>query len=217
MRPLKRGIVFDLDGTLLNTTKDIGLAIGRTLEHEFTDSQINRFVGRGLKNAIINASAEIGFRFDDADALLQRLLNFYRQVPVRYTRPYPGVTGFLQDLNRANIPVCVYSNKEQDIAESVLKISFPNITFAQITGMNGKYEMKPSSQAIEAFSKLVKIPVSDMLYVGDSEVDHLTAKAADMDYRILTWGMRTKEDLLGSGVPEEVLVSDIDQIRDLVL
>ncbi len=220
MRPLKRlykGVVFDLDGTILNTTKDIGLALGRTLSTSFTDDQTNRFVGRGLRNAIMNACGEIGFKADDIDALLRRLLDFYREVPVRYTRPYPGVTEFLKDLNARGIPVCVYSNKEQDIAESVLHICFPDIIFAQITGMNGKYEMKPSSQAINAFCSLVGITVRDILYVGDSEVDFLTAVKADADYRILTWGMRKKEDLLEYGVPKEVLVSDIDQIRNLVL
>ena len=216
MRPLKRAVVIDLDGTILNTTKDIGLAIGRTLGHEFSDEQVNRFVGRGLRNAIINASREIGYRCDDIDALLQRLLSFYREVPVKYTRPYPGVTEFLRDLNGSGIPICVYSNKEQDIAESVLNICFPDITFAQITGMNGNFETKPSSQAIIAFSKLVKTNLSELLYVGDSEVDFKTAVNAGVDYRILTWGMRKKEDLLESGVPKEVLVSDIDQIRDLV-
>lgn len=173
-------------------------------------------MGRGLRNAIINASREIGYRCDDIDTLLQRLLDFYREVPVKYTTPYPGVMEFLRDLNERKAPICVYSNKEQDIAESVLHICFPNIIFAQITGMNGKYEMKPSSQAIIEFSKLVKVNLSDMLYVGDSEVDFKTAENAGMDYRILTWGMRKKEDLLESGVPKEVLVSDIGQIRDLV-
>ncbi len=217
MRPLKKAVVFDLDGTILNTTKDIGLAIGRTLDAEFSDDQINRFVGRGLRNAIINASRELGRSCDNADSLLQRLLGFYREVPVKYTRPYPGVTGLLHDLNQRDIPVCVYSNKEQDIAESVLGICFPDVIFSQVTGMNGGFEMKPSSQAIEAFSRLVEVDLPDILYVGDSEVDFRTAVNAGLEYRILTWGMRKKEDLLEAGVPKEVLVSDIDQIRDLVI
>ena len=77
-----KAVVFDLDGTLLDTTKDIGLALERTLDTHFTDEQVNRFVGRGLKNALIAAAQEKGLVDPDIDALNERLLYFYRHITV---------------------------------------------------------------------------------------------------------------------------------------
>ncbi len=212
-----KAVVFDLDGTILNTTRDIGLALGKAFSTVFSDEQVNRFVGRGLRNAVKAAAKELGYEEEDVDELLQRLLKAYRDNPVQYTRPYPGVESLLSDLSNAGVPLCVYSNKEQDLTETIIRICFPTIKFAQITGMHGKYEPKPSYQAIEAFSKLVKIPFDQILYIGDSEVDFKTAVNANLEYRILITGMRTKENLLETGVPEEALISEIGQVRDLIL
>ena len=208
-------VVFDLDGTLLDTTKDIGLALERTLDTRFSDEQVNRFVGRGLRNALIDAADEIGLKDPDMDALFERLLYFYRQTPVLYTKPYPTVMDALDMLSEKNIPVCVFSNKEQDLAETVVYSCFPGVRFAMVVGMHGKYEGKPSPQAIEAFSALVGVSKDKLLYVGDSEVDFRTAVNAQVPYRILTYGTRTEEALFGSGVPAESLIPDMSSLKDL--
>ena len=211
----KKAVIFDLDGTLLDTTRDIGLTLERTLDTQFTEEQINRFVGRGLKNALIDAAEEIGLKDPDMDALLERLLYFYRQTPVLYTKPYPTVMDAVTALKEKGIPICVFSNKEQDLAETVVYSCFPDIRFAMVVGMHGKYESKPSPQAIEAFGALVRVSKEDILYVGDSEVDFRTAVNAGVDYRILTSGTRTEEALLGSGVPAENLIPDMSSLKDL--
>ena len=211
----KKAVVFDLDGTLLDTTKDIGLALERTLDTRFSDEQVNRFVGRGLRNALIDAADEIGLKDPDVDALFERLLYFYRQTPVLYTKPYPTVIDSIGMLSEKGIPICVFSNKEQDLAETVVHTCFPGVEFTMIVGMHGKYEGKPSPQAIEAFSELVGVSKENVLYVGDSEVDFKTAVNAQVPYRILTYGTRTEEALLGSGVPKENLIPDMSSLKDL--
>ena len=210
-----KAVVFDLDGTLLDTTKDIGLALERTLDTHFTDEQVNRFVGRGLKNALIAAAQEKGLVGPDIDALNERLLYFYRQTPVLHTKPYPTVMDAIGMLSVKNIPICVFSNKEQDLAETVVHTCFPDVEFTMIVGMHGKYEGKPSPQAVEAFCENVGLPKESVLYVGDSEVDFKTAVNSKVPYRILTYGTRTKEALLGSGVPEENLIPDMSSLKDL--
>ncbi|MBO6049568.1 MAG: hypothetical protein J6P33_07300, partial [Spirochaetales bacterium] len=77
-----KAFVIDLDGTLLDTTKDIGLALSKTLNCTFSDSQTDRFVGRGLRNAVKAAIEEIGLKNADIDVLTSRLIDFYREVPV---------------------------------------------------------------------------------------------------------------------------------------
>ena len=164
----KKAVIFDLDGTILDTTKDIGIALGKTLGTSLPEDQTARFLGRGLRNAVISAANELGIQIDDADTTTERLIEFYRQVPVLYTCPYPGVVELLRFLNNHDVPVCVYSNKEQDLADTILGICFPDITFEMVAGMHGKYEAKPSSQAIDAFCAKTNMQKKDILYVGDS-------------------------------------------------
>ena len=203
---MKKAFLFDLDGTLLNTTKDIGLAMGKALGTTFTDEQINRYIGNGLKNAIKTAAIEMGLKDFDLEALNESLHTYYRQVPVLHTAPFPGVTEILQRLQDRNIPVGIYSNKEQDLAETVVHTCFRDMNFAFIAGQHGKYEMKPSPQAIFAFCETVGVGIADTLYVGDSEVDYRTARNAGIDRRILTCGSRTKENLIRSGVPADEMI-----------
>lgn len=211
-----KAFIIDLDGPLLDTTKDIGLALGKVFGTTFTDSQTDRFVGRGLRNAVKAASEEIGQADADIDNLTEKLIDFYREVPVLYTKPYPGAVELLSELNARNLPICIYSNKEQDLTETILGICFPGIRFSIVVGMHGKYESKPSSQAIEAFLSLVNVPKQEALYVGDSEVDFKTASNACVDFRILTTGTRSKESLLESGVPEAALIDSLYSVRDLL-
>ena len=210
----KKAVVFDLDGTILDTTKDIGLALGKTLGTSLPEDQTAKFLGRGLRNAVISAADELGIQIDNVDKMTERLIDFYRQVPVLYTCPYPGVVELLRFLNSHNIPVCVYSNKDQDLADIILKICFPDITFAMVAGMHGKYESKPSSQAIDAFCSQTGLEKNDILYIGDSEVDFKTAVNSGVDYLILTCGQRTKENLLESGVPQEALIPTIKGLEN---
>ena len=80
--------------------------------------------------------------------------------------------------------------------------------------MHGKYEAKPSSQAIDAFCAKTSMQKKDILYVGDSEVDFKTAVNSGVDYLILTWGQRTKENLLESGVPQEALIPNLKGLEN---
>ena len=211
-----KAFVIDLDGTLLDTTKDIGLALEKTLSCSFTDSQIDSFVGRGLKNAVKAAVEEKGLKDADLDELTNKLIDFYREVPVLHTKPYPGAVELLSDLNAKGLPICIYSNKEQDLTETILGICFKGIRFSMIVGMHGKYEPKPSSQAIDAFLSKVGVDKNDALYIGDSDVDFKTASNACMNYRILTSGTRSKKSLLEAGVPKDFLIDDLFAVRNLI-
>ena len=212
---MKKAVIFDLDGTLLNTTKDIGLAMGRALDTSFTDEQINRYIGNGLRNAIKAAAAEMGIADPDLDMLNEKLHAAYREVPVRYTRPFPGVVGVLKKLEAKGIPMGIFSNKEQDLAEKVVSICLGDFDFAMVAGLHGKYAMKPSPQAIHAFCDITGIPLEDTLYVGDSEVDCRTAQNAGVDFRILSCGSRTEDFLLSNGVPRASLIESMDRILNL--
>ncbi|MCF0262263.1 MAG: HAD family hydrolase [Sphaerochaetaceae bacterium] len=209
-----KAIMFDLDGTLLNTTKDIGLALETTLNTKFTDSQVDNFVGRGLRNAIKDALLFLGQNPTnmDLDKAESVLIDNYRKVPVKYTVPYPQIPNVLERLQNNKIKLGVFSNKEQDLVDTILPICLPKINFCFTAGWHGKYQPKPSSDAIDSFCSQLSIKKIDMLYIGDSDVDYKTAINSNVDYRILTWGTRTREQLLNSGIPQEKLIDNISEI-----
>lgn len=211
-----KAIIFDLDGTLLNTTKDIGLALSKALNHNFSDSQVMSFVGSGLKKAVIAASNFLGHPNANIDELTSNLIEHYRQVPVLYTRPYPGAVELLTLLQSRNIPFCVYSNKEQDLTQSIIDQLFPTFHFSLIVGMHGAYAPKPSSQAVMAFLSQVGVKNTDALYLGDTEVDYKTSQNSGTHCRILTNGMRSKEALLANGIPQSALVNSLYDIIDIL-
>ncbi len=208
-----KAVLFDLDGTILDTVGDINAALNKTLGTYFTDKQCMKFVGNGLKNAIKNAVESANLKNVDLDEAFTELVENYKMCPVKHTKPYPDVQEFLDKLQQKNIAIGVFSNKEQVLAQTIIHTCFPHTNFTMIVGMHGGYEPKPSGQAVLAFCKKAGCTVNDLLYVGDSEVDYKTALSAGAKVRILTWGMRTREQLLASGVPESVLISQICDIK----
>ncbi len=208
-----KAVLFDLDGTILDTVGDINAALNKTLGTNFTDKQCMNFIGNGLKNAIKAAAEYAGLKNVNIDAAFSKLVENYKLSPVKHTKPYPGVQEFLDRLQQKDIAIGVFSNKEQVLAQTIIHSCFPQTTFTMIVGMHGGYEPKPSSQAVLEFCKKAGCTINELLYVGDSEVDYKTAQNAGAEVRILTWGMRTREQLKASGVPEEVLIGQICDIK----
>lgn len=207
-----KAVLFDLDGTILNTIGDINAALNKTLGTNFTNEQCKNFVGNGLRNAIKNAVKEANLSNVNIDEAFTKLVENYKQCPVKYTTPFPGVQDFLKELEKQKIAIGVFSNKEQELAQTVIHTCFPKNHFVVVIGMHGGYEPKPSGQAVRAFCQKAGCEVQDLLYVGDSEVDYQTAVNAGAKMRILTWGTRSRGQLLASGVPESVLISSISEI-----
>ncbi len=207
-----KAVLFDLDGTILNTVGDINSALNKTLGTNFTEEECKGFVGNGLKNAIKAAVEYADLKNVNVDTAFTQLVENYKLSPVKYTKPYPSVQEFLDTLEARNIAIGVFSNKEQVLAQTILHTCFPHTNFIMIVGMHGGYEPKPSAQAVLAFCEKAGCKVDELLYVGDSEVDYQTALNAGSQVRLLTWGMRTKEQLLASGVPKEVLINSILKI-----
>ncbi len=211
-----KAILFDLDGTLLNTIADINCALNKTLGTSFTTDDCSRFVGNGLMNALKAALSTIGKTDVSAPALFEQFVANYRSCPVKYTKPYPGIVELLEELQHKGIGLGVYSNKEQVLTGTIVRTCLPSVKFDMVVGMHGGYEPKPSSQAIEAFCAKVGCSMDELLYVGDSEVDYRTGMNANVATAILTWGFRSKENLLGSGVPESLFVDDIQGLRNRI-
>jgi len=211
-----KAVLFDLDGTLLDTIADINSALNTTLGTSFTNAQCQLFVGNGLMNAIKAALATLPKEAkpkDSLQALFDTLIANYKKSPAKYTKPYPGIESLLLELQDKGISLGVFSNKEQTLAQTIVQTCLPQIKFSMIIGMHGGYKPKPSSQAVLAFCKKAGCTTNEIIYIGDSEVDYATGMNAQVSTIILTYGMRSKEFLLSKGIPTTLLIDNIEELK----
>ncbi|MCR4677084.1 MAG: HAD family hydrolase [Sphaerochaetaceae bacterium] len=216
----KKAVLFDLDGTLLDTISDICSAMNRTLGTSITDSQCKNFVGRGLRNALKDgmrfSSIEVPSSGEEFEKIYSVFENNYADRPIEKTVPYEGITDVLEELHRRGIKMGVFSAKEQPLAEYVISHTLPDV-FCFIAGLHGKYEGKPSVQAPEAFMELCGINRDELVYAGDGETDWKTGCNTGCKTVMVTWGFRTREQLLSSGVPSSVMVSGSKELLSELL
>ena len=195
-------IIFDLDGTLINTIDDLGQACNHALSacgfptHNIEDYP--RLVGNGINKLIERALPEEHRNEATVLRLREHFVPFYDQHNCDLTRPYDGIPELLQTLKAAGHTLAVASNKYQAATEKIVAHFFPN-TFDVVLGEREGVPRKPDPQIV--WDILASLPSTinhkpSTLYVGDSLVDAATAKAANLPFVACTWGFCTKEQLL---------------------
>ena len=194
-------IIFDLDGTLINTIDDLGQACNHALSacgfptHKIEDYP--RLVGNGINKLIERALPEEHRNEATVLRLREHFVPFYDQHNCDLTRPYDGIPELLQTLKAAGHTLAVASNKYQAATEKIVAHFFPN-TFDVVLGEREGIPRKPDPQIvwniIHRLSPLAS-NLSPIYYIGDSLVDAATAKAAALPFVACTWGFCTKEQL----------------------
>ena len=195
-------LIFDLDGTLINTIDDLGQACNHALSacgfptHKIEDYP--RLVGNGINKLIERALPEEHRNEATVLRLREHFVPFYDQHNCDLTRPYDGIPELLQTLKAAGHTLAVASNKYQAATEKIVAHYFPN-TFDVVLGEREGIPRKPDPQIV--WDILASLPSTinhkpSTLYVGDSLVDAATAKAANLPFVACTWGFCTKEQLL---------------------
>jgi phosphoglycolate phosphatase len=196
-----KAILFDLDGTLANTIKDITFAINAALEsislEPINEVQGKSFVGRGLKNALVNALEARGKRVSDQqlDKLMAILSKNYESHPVQFATAYEGAQEFLELCQSKQIIVGVLSNKDHALVVTIVKHLFPTITFAFVQGALSEYPLKPDPKTVHLFMEEHNLDSDELLFIGDSEVDDLTSQRANVRGALVSWGFRDKKEL----------------------
>ena len=195
-------LIFDLDGTLINTIDDLGQACNHALSacgfptHKIEDYP--RLVGNGINKLIERALPEEHRNEATVLRLREYFVPFYDQHNCDLTRPYDGIPELLQTLKAAGHTLTVASNKYQAATEKIVAHYFPNM-FDVVLGEREGIPRKPDPQIV--WDILASLPSTinhkpSTLYVGDSLVDAATAKAANLPFVACTWGFCTKEQLL---------------------
>ncbi len=200
-----KAILFDLDGTIANTIGDITYAMNAALSHYnfpiISDEEGKSCVGRGLKNALLRATSlrELTVSEEQLDTMLQILMDTYASNPTQFATEYEGASEFLAECVKSHIIVGVLSNKEDKLVQVIVNKLFPHIPFSFVLGAHSDYPLKPDPTSIKAFMNEFGILPHELLFVGDSEVDGITALNAQVRCALVSWGFRGKETLISSG------------------
>lgn len=194
---MKKLVIFDLDGTLLNTIADLGNACNyalRTLGYsEHALSTYNYMVGNGVRKLVERAVPDANP--ETVERLLAVFREYYDEHCTDQTVPYPGIPELLQDLADRDIAVAVTSNKYQAAVDRIIGHYFPDIPFAAVLGQVDDRPPKPDPSIVFAALNLHPTPKSDVLYAGDSAVDMETARRACVESVGVTWGFRPLAEL----------------------
>lgn len=212
---MKQLVIFDLDGTLLNTIADLATATNHALEAcgfpTHATEVYKNLVGGGITKLFERALPEDMRTPKNVERLRPHFLEYYNMHCCDLTEPYPGIVELLQELRSREIAVAVASNKYQAGVDRLIRHFFPTIEWAAIEGQKEGVPVKPDPSIVfEILSKL-PTPKADVLYVGDSGVDMDTARRAGVYSVGVTWGFRGAEELRAhyadaiANTPEEIL------------
>lgn len=190
---MKTGIIFDLDGTLLDTLGDLCDSVNYALRFHGhpvrTLEEVRRFVGNGIGNLIQRAAPEGA----DTDAVLQTFREYYHAHSQVKTCPYEGIVAALNGI-REKYPVAIVSNKVDSAVKPLCEMFFPGV---YALGETPQCPRKPAPDMV--YRAMADIGVEKCLYIGDSEVDVTTAANANVECLCVTWGFRDREDLIAAG------------------
>ncbi len=185
-------LIFDLDGTLLDTTPDILNAVNTTFdqykEKQVTIKDIKRCLGNGAKN-LISCLLER----KDVDTIVSDYVQYYDLHAQIETKPYPSILELLNNLK--DYSKVLYSNKDQSTVETLADYHFKD-TFKYIAGTLKDYPIKPDPKRMNELINKHNLNKDEILFIGDSEVDYLTSQNIGVDCCLVTWGFRDKDVLM---------------------
>lgn len=200
---MKQIVIFDLDGTLLNTIDDLAAATNHALTScgypTHPVSAYPYFVGNGIDKLFERALPLEARSTAEVARMRSFFVPYYNTHCDVYTRPYDGIVELLQRLQQVNISMAVASNKYHEATCHLIKEYFPDITFAAVCGQREGIPKKPDPAIVNTILAEVGVQTANVLYVGDSGVDMLTARHAGVESVGVTWGFRPVEELQQAG------------------
>lgn len=193
-------VIFDLDGTLLNTLDDLACACNHALEQcgcpKRQTEEYKLLVGRGITNLFRGALPEGRKTEDMVERMRASFLAYYNEHKSDMTRPYDGITSMLDSLKNAGISLAVASNKYQAGTEELIAEYFSDYEFVKVLGQRDGFPIKPDAAIVfEAMEEVSGISREEVVYCGDSDVDMETGNNAGVRTIGVTWGFRSREEL----------------------
>ena len=191
-------VLFDLDGTLLDTLDDLSDAVNYAMQKRgfsfHTREEYMTMVGHGVRNLVLQALPEDRQK-DDAlvDAALADFKAYYTAHIDVKTRPYPGMQELVRELDRKGVRMGIASNKFQEGTEYLVDKFFPGIPFVAVLGNRPGYPLKPDPEIVGEVLRRAAVGREDAVMVGDSATDMRTAENGGIEGIAVSWGYRKME------------------------
>lgn len=196
-----KAVIFDLDGTLLDTLDDLRDSVNFALAAEKlplrSREEIRRFVGNGIRN-LISRSVPKDCEPELEERVFSAFKEYYMQNCAVKTKPYTGIKELLLKLKAQGIKLGVVSNKADAAVKELIDVYFPQV-FDTVCGERADVRKKPEPDSVLESMKHLCVKREETVYVGDSDVDSLTAKNAGTHCILVSWGFRDKELLMQQG------------------
>ncbi len=206
-----RGLIFDLDGTLVDSLPGIATALNHALDDielpNHSQDVVETFIGDGLLNLITRALGP-----DHSNQKNQLLAAFQMRYSKDWkngTSPYPGLISLLEELRQNNMPMAVLSNKPHGYTVEIVETLFPKNLFSQVRGHEEQYPKKPDPTTAHQIISDWNLKAEEIAYIGDSTVDLATARNGKMTPLIFSWGYGTPDDF--------PLLDSVDDLRNAIL
>lgn len=209
-------VIFDLDGTLLNTLEDLADAVNVVMKaNEFpqrTIEEVRCFVGNGIRRLMELAVPEhvTGEQFEK---VFEQFKTYYTDHCQIKTRAYDGIMELLENLQREGYAMAIVSNKNHAAVRELNEIYFEKYIKVAIGQKDGIRKKPAPDTVLQALKELGKEKES-AIYVGDSEVDFLTAQNTGMDCVLVTWGFRTTGEL--QAYEPKAFIERPEQLRNVL-
>lgn len=211
-------VIFDLDGTLLNTISDLANATNHALKimgyGEHPLSAYNMMVGNGVTKLLERALPDEARTTRIIEAMRRHFTEYYNEHLCDTTVPYNGIPELLEELNSRDINIAVASNKYQSAVDKLITHFFGNLKWASVHGHRDGVPSKPDPSIVFGVLADCPTPKANVLYCGDSGIDMETARRACVESCGVTWGFRPKRELVTSFADN--IVSIPDEITALV-
>ena len=211
-------VIFDLDGTLVDTIEDLGTAVNHALSLKglplHTSAEYKMMVGNGVRNLMWRAMPED--RKDDRDlheALLADFMLYYQSHITVHSRPYDGICDLLRDLQEASVRMAVASNKFIAGTQALIIRCFPDVRFVSVLGGRDGVPLKPDPQVVTEILHAAGVTAEDAVMVGDSATDTATAANGGIRSIAVTWGFRPEEAVRAA----DFTATTVEQLRSLLL
>lgn len=198
----QKTVIFDLDGTLIDSIKDIALATNIVLEELGFDKHdlaaYENFVGDGALMLITNA-LPYNVNKNIIDEALILFKKYYGDRIHENTKPYEGIYLMLDELTKCNTTLAVLSNKPHEFTVEFIEHFFSKYSFCEVHGQKEDVPKKPNPMGAINISNALNIPENQIFFVGDTATDMKTAKNAGMTSIGVSWGYRSVDELISSG------------------
>lgn len=211
---MKKAVLFDMDGTLIDSSGDIYVHLNATLKkfgyNTITREEVKRFVGNGAAKLVERALK--GAPCDNFDEVLKTYNDAYNFCDGSNTSVYSGMSVLVRKLKAEGYKTAVVSNKPQAGANEVVKTFFPEAEFDYVFGQREGIKVKPDRACVDYTLERLGVTTDEAVFVGDSDTDYLTMKNSCVDGVCVLWGYRCRDELSAMGA--HVFASTAEELYD---